>query len=120
MQRHGNAHAWLIGLFAVGVLVHYGPAELPLRGDRAYFTYLGQSVLAGDAIYRVSFLAYPPLAPLLTGGAMWLGDSIGIHTVLAGRALGFALSLSRAERIRRSAVARWRGLCSDSCRRFSI
>ena len=44
------SHPWLPILALVGftllVLLHYGPTEMPYRGDRAYFAYLAQCIYA--------------------------------------------------------------------------
>jgi hypothetical protein len=63
-------HIALLSVFVLAVVSHYGPTEMPYRGDRSYFAYLAQCILRGDSIYRVSFLGYPPLVPMLGAASM--------------------------------------------------
>ena len=59
-SRAWLASPWLHGaglaLLTFVVLLRVGPHEMPLFGDRGYFTYLGQCVLRGQVIYQVSFM----------------------------------------------------------------
>jgi len=63
----------------------------PILRDHAWFLYLGQTILRGEPIYANSFFGYPPLGPVATAGAMWLGKAFGAPTYLAPRIAGMAI-----------------------------
>ena len=92
-------HAAALALVTLWVLLSHGPHEAPLLGDRAYFTYLGQCVLRGQAIYAISFMGYPPVVPLLTGGVMGVGEWFGVPSYLAPRYLGMAVAYEVVARV---------------------
>lgn len=83
----------LLGLAALSlaVVLRLDPWREPILGDRAYFIYLGQAILRGEPIYANSFFGYPPLTPLLSAGAMWIGRQLGVASYLAPRFAGIAV-----------------------------
>ncbi len=102
-----------MGLLAAASVAQYDLREQPIVGDRAYFVYLAQAVLRGDAIYSVSFFGYPPLAPLISAAAMGLGGLFDLPSHLAPRLLAvpvFASSTMLAFAVARAATGRvWAG-----------
>ena len=111
-------HAAALALVTLWVLSSVGPHEAPLLGDQAYFTYLGQCVLRGQAIYEISFMGYPPVVPLLTGGAMWVGGWFGVTSYLAPRYLVMAVAIANVVAIyvvtRRATASPWAGLLAGT------
>ena len=81
-------HSIALCLTALAVFAQYGIWEHPIYGDRAYLIYQGQSVLRGESIYAGSFLGYPPVGPLLSGAAMWVGRWFDLPSYLAPRFAG--------------------------------
>jgi len=89
---------------------------MPITWDPAYFTYLGQAVLRGDPIYSHTFMAYPPLGPLVSAASMVVAGWFDVPSYLAPRytavALGIAGVLLVYAVTRRATANPWAGLAA--------
>ncbi len=107
-------HAVVLAAFALAAWLPYGFRAVPITGDRAYFTYLGQAVLRGEPIYATTFMGYPPLGMLLSGAAMWVGRCFELPSYLAPRyaavAVGALCSVLVYALTRRATGSAWAGL----------
>ena len=108
-------HALALAAFTLAIWLPRGVRDAPIRGDPAYFTYLGQAILRGDPIYTTTFMGYPPLGPLASSGAMALGRVIGLPTYLAPRYAAVALlavcvlgTATKWRRASKSGSAKWK------------
>lgn len=82
----------LLLAFALLSVWAYGFWQLPIYGDRAYFTYLYQLVARGGSLYQDSPYGYTPLGPLLGGGLIYLlQDLTGLKSYLIPRLGGFVV-----------------------------
>jgi hypothetical protein len=111
-----DVHALALIALALAVWLPLGIERTPMQGDRAFFTYMGQTVLRGESIYAVDFMGYPPIGPLLSAAAMSVGRAVGIPTYLTPRyaAVGVALLCVIGVQLltRRATQSAWAGLAS--------
>lgn len=107
-------HVAIIGVASLAVCASYGVLDAPISFDQAYFTYMAQALLRGEALYSQTMYAYPPLGPMVSAASMAVGEPFGMATYLAPRflavGLGIVAEIAVYAVVRRATGSGWAGL----------
>lgn len=90
--RRLNFYFLGVVFFSGLILWLYHPGQQPILGDRAYFLYMTQALLRGEALYQTTTFGYPPVGIFLTAFSMWLGQLAGLPFYLLPRLVGIVVA----------------------------